>query len=65
MNTKFVLGLPRAKQLGLEHCKKNLRDCEIFWGVFSCKGHTPRSDLRYGEEDSISHSTLIFAAIKG
>ena len=28
VNTKFVLGLPRAKQLGLEHCKKNLRDCD-------------------------------------
>ena len=28
------------------------------------KGHSPSADLRYGEEDSISDSTLIFAAIK-
>ena len=28
MNTKFVLGLPRAKQVGLDHAKKNLRRCE-------------------------------------
>ena len=27
VNTKFVLGLPRAKQVDLEH-KKNLRRCE-------------------------------------
>ena len=30
-----------------------------------CKGSPPSTDLRYGEEDSISPSTLIFAAIKG
>ena len=29
------------------------------------KGHPPSVDLRYGEEDSISPSTLIFAASKG
>ena len=29
------------------------------------KGHPPSADLRYGEEDSISRSTLFFAAIKG
>ena len=28
------------------------------------KGHPPSADLRYGEEDSISPSTLIFAAIE-
>ena len=28
------------------------------------KGHPPRTDLRYGEEDSISPSTLICATIK-
>ena len=28
------------------------------------KGHPPSADLRYGEEDSISPSPLIFAAIK-
>ena len=28
MNTKFVLGLRRAKQVGLEHAKKYLRRCE-------------------------------------
>ena len=28
-------------------------------------GHPPSADLRYGEEDSISYSTLIFATIKG
>ena len=31
----------------------------------SVKGHPPSSDLRYGEDDSISPSTLFFAAIKG
>ena len=35
MNTKFVLGLPRAKQVGLEHAKKNLRRCEPWLEV--CK----------------------------
>ena len=29
------------------------------------KGHPPSADPRYGEEDSISPSTLIVAAIKG
>ena len=29
------------------------------------KGHPPSADLRYGEEDSISQSTRLFAAIKG
>ena len=29
------------------------------------KGHSPSADLRYGEEDSISITTLILAAIKG
>ena len=29
------------------------------------KGHAPSTDLRYGEEDSIIHITLIVAAIKG
>ena len=28
MNSKFVLGLPRAKQLGLKHYKKHLRGCD-------------------------------------
>ena len=28
MNTKFVLGVARAKQIGLKHGKFNLRDCE-------------------------------------
>ena len=28
LNTKFVLGLNRAKQLCLEHWKKNLRECD-------------------------------------
>ena len=28
------------------------------------KGHPPSADLRYGEEDSISPSTPIFAAIE-
>ena len=34
-------------------------------GKGSQKGHPPSSDLRYGEEDSISPSTLVLAAIKG
>ena len=29
------------------------------------KGHPPSADLRYGEDDSISTSTLICAARKG
>ena len=29
------------------------------------KGHPLSADLRYGEEDSISPSTLVLAAIKG
>ena len=29
------------------------------------KGDPPSTDLRYGEEDIITPSTLIFAAIKG
>ena len=29
------------------------------------KGHPPSADLRYGEEDSISPSTIVIAAIKG
>ena len=29
------------------------------------KGHPPSADLRYGDEDTISPSTLIFAARKG
>ena len=29
------------------------------------KGHPPSADLRYGEEDRISPSTLIVAALKG
>ena len=28
------------------------------------KGHPPSADLRYGEEDSICPSTLIYTAIK-
>ena len=28
VNTKLVLGLPRANQVGLEHAQKNLRRCE-------------------------------------
>ena len=31
----------------------------------SCKGNRAFADLRYGEEDSISPSTLIFPATKG
>ena len=30
-----------------------------------CEGHPPSADLRYEEEDSISLSTPIIAAIKG
>ena len=30
----------------------------------SSKGHPPSADLRYGKEDIISPSTLIFAAIE-
>ena len=33
--------------------------------IMYCKGHPPSADLRYGEEDSISPSTLVLAAIKG
>ena len=32
---------------------------------YAQQGHPPSADLRYGEEDSISLSTFILAAIKG
>ena len=35
------------------------------YGSHVHKGHPPIVDLRYGEEDSISPSKLVFAAIKG
>ena len=38
---------------------------EEVWSGAIRKGHHPSADLRYGEEDSIHHSTLIFAAIRG
>ena len=34
----------------------------VKWALF--KGRPPSADLRYGEEDSISPSTPIFAAIE-
>ena len=34
-------------------------------GLICYKGNRPTADLRYGEKDSISPSTPIFAAIKG
>jgi hypothetical protein len=40
-------------------------DKKTFCILGSIKGHLPSADLRYGEEDSISPSTQIFAAIKG
>ena len=36
VNTKSVLGLPWAKQIGLEHGEKNLRRCER-WAVKNIK----------------------------
>ena len=36
----------------------------FFYPIFS-KSHPPSEDLRYGEEDSISLSTLVLASIKG
>ena len=37
----------------------------IFVFVWGEKGNRALADLRYGEEDSISPSTLVVAAIKG
>ena len=34
------------------------------WFLLLFKGNRTIADLRYGQEDSISPSTLIFAAIK-
>ena len=45
-DTKCVLGLPRAKQLGLEHCKKNLRNCD----------HHPKSPSRYTWDTALTAS---------
>ena len=33
--------------------------------LFILKGHPPSTDLRYGEKDNISPSTLMFATRKG
>ena len=50
----------------LDHLAKNFGYLtESSYRAILIKGHPPRADLRYGEKDSISHSTLIFAAIKG
>ena len=41
-------------------------DYGIFgWDKYRYKGNGAFADLRYGEEDSISPSTLIFPATKG
>ena len=42
----------------------DIKQINFYLKIF-CKGHPPSSDLRYGEEYSNSHSTLIFAARKG
>ena len=45
--------------------KKNILSMFRVQAMPHTKGHPPSADLRYGEEDSISPSTLIFAARKG
>ena len=44
---------------------KSLTLFHIFQIIHFNKGHPPSADLRYRKEDSISHSTLILAPIKG
>ena len=42
-----------------------INDGKHAFSVTYSKGHPLSVDLRYGEEDSISPSTLFFAATKG
>ena len=44
---------------------KHVIQPNTFYIFFLYKGHPPSADLRYGDEDTISPSTLIFAARKG
>ena len=39
--------------------------CLVLESYQEIKGHLPSADLRYGDEDSISPNTLIFASKKG
>ena len=41
------------------------QSCDLYNLKFLCKGHPPSADLRYGEEDSISPPTQMFASTKG
>ena len=53
-------------QLKVASLQKLLNYLQSKWNlVLYLKGHPPSEDLRYGEEDTISRSTLIFAARKG
>ena len=65
-NQKFILWqnsktqiVTKLKNWNFEKTKKKLK----LWQNW--KGHPPSADLRYGDEDTISPSTLISAARKG
>ena len=50
--------------LGNTHDQEgNIKNDKFSYYILS-KGHPPSVDLRHREEDSISHSTLVLAAIK-
>ena len=37
----------------------------VVYSIINGKGHPPSAELRYREVNSISHSTLVLAALKG
>ena len=64
---KSYLDTASTTQLPVVHCvsKCHGRLLILLWSMLATqKGHPPSADLRYEEKDSISPSTLIFAAIK-
>ena len=67
MNNKHVVCfVPPTQFLGILIIVCQLTLCQIIsWSVALHKGHPPSTDLRYGDEETISPSTLIFAARKG
>ena len=55
-----------SPNLCLIYWKSKYSPQDVIWALLKLdKGHPPSVDLRYGEEDTISSSTLIFAAKKG
>ena len=63
--TKFSQGFPTHSIVFSLKLQLYDLDLKKYKELLSHKGYPPSVDLRYGEEDSISPSTLIFAATKG